>query len=118
MESKAGSGILRHLPGPAIVVLCMDTPVSDRYVQLLGSNSLIISFLSGACIDFLQQNLSPLFLISYTNSVVMKRISIAMNITLANTFFYCGVVHSINKKPSAMAYDEWASVILDWTTGL
>ena len=61
--------------------------------------------------DFLQQNLSPLFLISYTKNVVMNQISIAMNITLANMFFYCGVVHSIQKKTSAMAYDEWASVI-------
>ena len=68
--------------------------------------------------DFLQQNLSPLFLISYTKNVVMNQISIAMNITLANMFFYCGVVHSIHKKTSAMAYDEWASVItgLDYWT--
>ena len=47
---------------------------------------LIISYSSAARMDFLQCNLSPIFLFSRTNDIKTNLISVAMNVTLINTF--------------------------------
>ena len=59
---------------------------SHTKLLTLGPNSLIISFSSAACMDFLRCNLSPLFLFSHTNDIVTNLISVAMNLTLTNMF--------------------------------
>ena len=59
---------------------------SHTELLTLGPNSLIISFSSAACMDFLRCNLSPLLLFSHTNDVVTN---LAMIVTLINMFFYC-----------------------------
>ena len=50
----------------------------------LGPNSLIISFALIACMDFLQWNLSPLFLFVHISNVKKKQVIGVMSVTLTN----------------------------------